>query len=57
MCRCTERLLFGLPAMSKLSSVMADSHHIERAGLLRVDDLLDATVNGIRIVVVADAGP
>jgi hypothetical protein len=50
-------LFFRFPAMSKLSQVTADSHHVERARLLGVDDLLDATVNGIRIVVVTNAGP
>jgi len=42
--------------MDEIGPAMADSHHVEGAGLFGVDDVVYSTVNGIRIVVVTNAG-
>lgn len=40
--------------MGKLFSGVTGSHDLERAGLFRVDDLLNSAVNRIRVIVVAN---
>jgi hypothetical protein len=42
--------------MDEICPAMADSHYVEGAGLFGVDDVVYSTVNGIRIVVVTNAG-
>jgi hypothetical protein len=53
----TGLLLLEFPAMDEICPAMADSHHVEGVGLFGVDDVVYSTVNGIRIVVVTNAGP
>src|SRR5271170_1372654 len=52
-----DHLFTRFPAVSEFSSVMVGSADTEGAGLFRVDDLLDSTVDRIHVVVVTDARP
>ena len=51
----SRNIFLELPAVGKLFAFMAGSHDVKGAGLFRIDDLLDSTVDRVHVIVVTDA--